>query len=237
MPYKRSYRPRRRFNKSSKYNKSRSLVKFRRRPRDTFDYARTAWRAAMQLKRIVNVEHKTFDYAETGIAATASWQIRNLSGISQGDTDNTRDGDSVKPLSISVRILLRGAGGSQDTNRNYLRIILLRGKHENGDGTTQYLDAYEDGAAGIVDLLKFKQAEERYNSTTLHDKTYSVSPTVSMSNDTYNFMEFVVKLNGHIDFPGTGTAPNNGGLYLLFATVDPSGQAFDVHSRIIYTDN
>lgn len=238
MPYYRRtggrYYKKRYNNKRSRFNKS-PKKKTYTRPKDTFDYARQAYKAAMQIKRLVNVEVKKFDYSETAITPTASWQIRNLAGISQGDLNANRNGDSVKPMSITFRLMITCA--TTTPYKGFYRLILLRGKHEQGDGTTEYLNAYEDGGAGIGDIIKFKLDDQMYNSTTLHDKVYTWSKPGTTTIVTTHFQEFCVKLDGHINYAGTATAPEDGGLYLLFVGSNVTDQSWDIHSRLTFTDN
>lgn len=58
----------------------------------------------MFVKNLVNAETKNHILQNTIPAATANtWTYQNLNGIPQGDTSSSRDGDSVKNKSITIR--------------------------------------------------------------------------------------------------------------------------------------
>lgn len=224
MPYKRRYK--RRYKK--KY--------YGRKP-DTFDVAREAWRGVQKLKRIVNAEYKHHPFTEVNILANQAWGIRALSNIQQGDNQEQRDGISVKPLNLTIKVQMKVTSGTKD-NSFIQRIIILRGKHENGDGLTELIQAYEDGVAGIDDYQRFKRIASRFNSKTLHDKYYKLEATNTVSSQCERIFQFNIKLDGHIGF-GTGTNnPQNGGLYMLFAANETDvSSVMNINSRLSFTDN
>lgn len=230
-PYRRSYR--RRYRRRRPYKKRTTAITKYSRPKDTFDYARQAWKAAMQLKRMVNVEYKKHYFADTNLAPTLSWQIRTLSLIPQGDGSFQRDGIGVKPQNLSVFLNL---GASADGTVTTYRIVILRGKHEQGDGATEYLNAYEDGSAPR-DLMSFKRNDERFNSKTLHDQLYHVEATNPAGAAINRFFRFDIKLTGHITFDGTNTDAEDGGLYMLYCTNLTETVGCEVNSVLSFTDN
>lgn len=201
---------------------------------DTFDIARQAWKGVMQLKRIVNAEFKWHFFTEAAMANSINWQIRNLSGVPQGDTATSRDGISIKPLTLTLKLEMRNV--IANTGTVYHRIIILRGKNEQGDGTTEYLPAFEDGAAGILDILRFKDQDRRFASKTLLDKMYRTEATNPTNDIASSFHTEVIKLDGHINFIGSGTAPENGGIYMLYVSNALDGTMI-THAKMSFTDN
>lgn len=203
------------------------------RPRDTFDYARQAWKAAMQIKRLVNVEQK-HHYFTTSFNNASTWQLFHISGVPQGDGSFQRDGISIKPLQVTVKIHF-----STISSRAFMesRVLLLRGKSEQGDGATEYLNAYTEGP---FDMVAFKTNTTRYNSQTLYDKVYHVEATNPIAGSTSKYVEFNVKLDRHITYDGTNTVAEDGGLYLMFAGLDGTGTGNNViefNSCMSFVDN
>ena len=94
MPYSRrrnAYR-KKRYNKSAWYDRKYS----------TLDLAKKSWAAVKYLKSVINVEKKKHDTSSSGSISSAGG-IQLLSNIAQGDTDQTRDGNSIKMQSMLLR--------------------------------------------------------------------------------------------------------------------------------------
>lgn len=247
MPtYRRNYR---RKGYKKRYKKRYGLT--RHRKPDAFDYARSAWKATKQIKRLINVEVKRHFFSEVitattpGVGINDTWASRSLCSVAQGDTTLTRDGNSIKPLSLSIRMLFQIA---QSTQANFidrhLRVILLRAKSEQGAGATEVLSAYTGNNVLSVneDILSFKNPALLYNTTTLMDKVYKLrSCDQNNTGITRLYINESLKLSGHINFAGSTTAPEDGGIYMVFCTDLPStvsgSPALSINSVLTFTDN
>lgn len=187
------------------------------------------------MKRYVNPEIKVHYFTKLSEAYGTTWSIADLSEISQGDTQTERDGIFVKPMNLTCKLWMKK--GVADNDATQMRIIILRGKHENGDGLANYITAYEGGSGAITEFMRFKLNSTKYNSKTLHDKVYKVEATNPLTGLTSRFIEFNIRLNGTIKFTGASTdTAEDGGLYMLYASSNSFG-SFDWHSKLTFTDS
>lgn len=232
-----------------RYRKRGGLTRYRKP--DAFDYARSAWRATKQIKRLINVEVKRHYFSE-GISSTtpgtgisSSWAARSLCNVAIDDTMYTRDGNSIKPLNLSFKLLFQMAQGTAaNFVDRHLRVIILRCKSEQTTGATEVLSAYT-GTSGLPsneDILSFKSPTTRYNTTTLMDKVYKLRVSDQNSTGTARLMiSETMKLSGHINYFDASTAPENGGIYMLFCTDEPlvtsGAPTLFINSSLSYTDN
>lgn len=249
MPTYRGGRSYKRKGYKKRYKKRYGLV--RHRKPDAFDYARSAWKATKQIKRLINVEVKRHFFSEVitsttpGTGINDTWASRSLCSVAQGDTNLTRDGNSIKPLSLSLRMIFQI---QQSTQANFidrhLRVILIRCKSEQGTGATEVLTAYQGNNVLSVneDILSFKTPSLLYNTQTLMDKVYKLRTCDQNSTGISRlYINESLKLNGHINFAGAVSAPEDSGIYMLFCTDLPAtvggSPALSVNSVLTFTDN
>lgn len=72
-------------------------------------------------------EHKYFDYGIGYSVVDYNGTVYHLSDVPQGDTDSTRDGDTIAPSYLSIRGQVHGADSS-----NAMRIVVFRYKQDSG---------------------------------------------------------------------------------------------------------
>lgn len=197
--------------------------------------ASRAFKLAKFVASIVNVEYKHLDSTVyTGSSIPTTGAISLLTGITQGDTSSTRNGNSVKGKSISLKF--ESTCGTAITTQ---RFILFLDKNSNGVIPTatellvsdHYLSPYNDDNMGSrFIVLDDKRIAMGFNDTTNH---YSAGAT------TKDF-SFFHKLNGHIKFDGTTAAIADcvsGHLY-LYAVASGNNTSFtSCRSRLLYIDN
>lgn len=188
------------------------------------------WSDVKHIKRLINVEIKHFDVNSSTTVSTAGSVIA-LSGISQGDTVNNRDGDSVKLMNNVLRFsLTTNASATVDTQ---VRMILFRGKQENA-ASYAVTDILES-----ADLLSPKKYAERFRSKILFDRTIQLTEQESTSTNTRRLVKtFTNKLYGHVQFTAAAATVENGGLYLLvISNQGVNTPTFAYYNRLTYTDN
>lgn len=93
MPYKRGYK-----------NKVRKPVS---KATQVFNIASKALTTALQVKKLLNVEFKFHDVSANGTAITNTGIIIPLTNLAQGDTDDTRDGATIKLKSIEANFIFK----------------------------------------------------------------------------------------------------------------------------------
>jgi len=227
MPFRRRYgrRMRRRRGRPAWL----SFIRSKKAVSNTGSLAYMAWKGVKRLKRLVNVEKKKFDQTiDTTVSTTGS--VLPLSNVAQGDTDQTRDGNSIKPLYLfgRARMTLYPSGG--DTS---LRVILLRDTQQTAD-TTPVIGDILDGSFALDFTLCPLNNESVGRYTILSDRTYTMYTDKPILTTILR-----VRLGGHIRFNGVnGTDIQKNGLYLLLV----SNQATEVPTfqwapRLTYTDN
>lgn len=114
--------------RSPKYT-VRKAGRFKRFIGGALHYGKVAYKAyklATKIARVVNTETKYLDTTINGGFNNAGI-VTSLNTIGQGDTNITRNGDSIKPLFISCRGQL--AVGSDD---NIVRVMLVLDKQNRG---------------------------------------------------------------------------------------------------------
>lgn len=223
MAYKKSYGKKR-------YRKRRY---YRKREPDVVDVARYAAKGVSKIFRMINVEYKIHDKTETSINIGTTPTLIKLDTIAVGDGYNNRDGISIKPITLTVRYLPQVNASAL---RNVMRIIIFRGKNENGVAFTA-ADLLEN-ASGTQACISPKSYENRFKTKVLYDKTFNLNHNGANSR---RFVEKHIKLFGHVNFniaDTTGATVENGGLYALYVSSDNINQpVLDSSYRLTYTDN
>ena len=112
------------------YKKRYTKNRYYKRKRNNIGYgqiARKVWRDVKYLKSIVNVEKKYLDVTDSRTYSNLLF-AQLLNGIAQGDTSITRDGDSVKWISLFIRVnsVINAAASA-----TRVRLMLLRDKQPN----------------------------------------------------------------------------------------------------------
>lgn len=203
-------------------------------PGATMAMASKALSMAKFLASVINVEHKFKDtvFPRTPIYSTPS--VNFISGVAQGDTQNGRNGDSIKLSSVSVKGLC--TVGASATTR-IVRIMLVN-------------DRVSDGAVpaltDILDNSTLPNVYARYNPDNaggrfkiLYDKRIVVSPTT-------NAIKFNCyrKLRHHLKYTGTTANQSDasiGHLYVLLCSDDNAADTntpeVEFNSCIRYVDN
>lgn len=187
--------------------------------------AHKAWSLAKRLKDVINIEYK---YVEGNVQNTASdynglYAIMNT--ISQGTTDTTRIGDSLKVQ----RLVLRGHfdRNGQDA---YVRLILLWDQ-DNKTSTASDILAYSGGSNAPMSP---KIYDKRFQTKFLWDKEFKVNS----SNPQAKF-EMNLPINLHTQYDSASSTVVTGKLVLLAISnvVTTNVPTISYISRLTFTDN
>jgi len=173
------------------YAPRRAYRQFRRNP---MAKAEQALRIANATKRLLNVEKKHNDVAATQNPTSSSWLATLLNGVAQGDSNESRDGSSVKMLSLYIKGYVNI---NSSTSRSIVRLVVIHDKVPDGvaPNASEVFDANDVNAMYNTEYMGTKY-------TILCDKTYSVSDG---GNNNRPF-KIYKKLNNKIRFSGTGSA-------------------------------
>ena len=127
---------------------------------------------AKYLKGVVNVDYKKHDIQQSQTAVATTPSIIQLSNIAQGDTTNTRDGASVKIVSVRFSYSITGHASAPQT---LVRIMLVCDKQTN-EAIYANDDLLEDiSLADNIVSPRNLNNQRRFN--VLYDKIHKFSNT------------------------------------------------------------
>lgn len=217
MPYyrRRRYRPRRR-------------RRYRRRGKPArYHYADMAYKGykmGLKAMKFLNTEHKYLDFNQTN---TASWNgtLFTLNSIPQGDTDVTRDGDSVKIMSCMLRYNVSYATNCVG------RIIVFWDKQNAITAVSDVLALAALGTANAPNAPK--PQDKRFMTKILFDSKHSVN----QNGQAMFTRSKQIPIGLHTQFNAGTTTINSGALKMLIIGSVAVGPTFDTYARVTYVDN
>lgn len=196
MVRKRNYKSYYGFNSKRKGRRS-AWRSIKGRARFTRDYtnfvANKVLAIAKYVKLFINVEYKHLDSSSAAFVSSTP-SVFCLTGMAQGDTSITRNGDSVKAKSLWANWTLQGDTAAESS---FVRVLFVLDTLNSGTPT---LDGGTDNSvmesSGIV-VMRDLHNTSRFK--VLFDKTYSFS---NNSNEVKRG-QFFCKLNYDFTFDGT----------------------------------
>lgn len=220
MPYF-SRRTRRRFRKAYAFGKK----QYRNRAKWQ-STAQKALSVALAAKSMLNVEHKFYD-SSIGVAADDTYSSLALTNPAQGDTTQTRDGNSIKLTSLYITgdIELQ----TTYTPRDRVRCVLVHSLHGNSPSwTSVFLDD---------DVNSMRNLNNTHDFKVLWDRTYNLS---TYGGDDVKTLKCFKKFNNHHVKWDAGTVnARNGHLYFLYLGGHTGSAAthVDFKARARFIDN
>lgn len=142
------------------------MIRFRRR---RFRGRKLNKRQKFQVKRLIrNVQElKYFEGSSQNADISTSPAILDISAVSQGDTDTTRDGDRLQWVGkIDFRYSLDIADAT-----NIIRVMIFQWKPNSSPAAGSL---FLNGPTGAVDVWSNYGHDHRQEYTILYDKTYSL---------------------------------------------------------------
>lgn len=212
-----------------------------RKAGSAINIAQKAYRMAVGIASIINSEKKHYDGGHSG-TITNAWTVAPLSEFAVGDTDITRDGNSValKTLQVDQKIAWNSAGDADQL----LRVMLIR-CNDNMDGTqpdmTEVLDSSQ------YQILAHRNMDFGSKFTVLHDKVFSRDSTKQALIPATYFKKFFNKKDykgdktvaTHLKWMGASATDTTTGHIYVCAISNKSTNApgLDTLSRIRFYDN
>lgn len=182
------------------------------------------YKDVMALKRLVNAEVKFADASISGNVLNTGG-LFTLNNPPQGDTDSSRDGDSLKNQSINIRYRWQYKGEACNG-----RIMVLHDKQNKVSAVTDVLDS---GYIGLFSSIAPKDYDKRFETQVLYDQVTQISSENPISIHNIN-----LPLGFHTQFENGSTTVNTGALKMLYisdaTTNDPN---LIMMSRLQFTDN
>jgi len=164
--------------------------RFRSRKKSTFRIAKAALSGVKKLRR--QVEGKWNDFTSSYTAsASGTIDVSLLSGVSQGDTAETRDGLRVVPTSLFIRYMLTAhLSGGEDA----VRVSLIKDKFPKGAFLT---------LAQLYDTTAFLSPLKRENTdrfSVMYDRVHRISGTHGPEQA---YVKKYFRLSGQTTYKGT----------------------------------
>lgn len=214
MAYKRRYK-RRRFKKKRSY----------------LGTASKALSIALGLKKLLNVEYKQFNSQSTAAVITDVPNISELTNIPQGDTGETRDGDSIKWTRINCRYF----GQFNPSATSTLVRAMLVCDHQTNQAIYTSTDLLQD-ATSQDNITSYLNLDNKMRFRILKDQIFQMSP----SKPSFK-LEWNVPLGMKCRFSGASSSINNlttNSLSIVFISDEPTNSpTVTGMSRLRFVDN
>lgn len=194
-------------------------------------YAVLAYKMAQRLRRLVNVEVKKFDQTiAVGTNVTSGGTVYSCCDMAQGDTDQTRDGNSIKPLGCKFQLRLANNATAVNTA---VRVMVIRDLQQVADTAPTVSDVLDTSIVGAYAAPLNNATVGRYK--VLSDKLYSLNTVAKPQMD----LMWYQKLNGHIRYNGSAASDiQKNGLYMLIVSDQATNYpTFGFNTRLHFTDN
>jgi hypothetical protein len=197
-----------------------------------FNIAAKALSTAVAVKRLLNVEFKCKDLHDGGLTFSQTGTIHQISNIGQGDTENTRDGSSIKIKSLEINLCYKMH--SSVTFGTVCRTILVLDTQTN---SAIYVpgDVIDDITAGDS-LVSSRNLNNRNRFVILKDWITHLVP-----DKPYAHKSIYKKMNLGLTFDGTAGSiadlPSNSLSLLVFTNEATNTPTAALHSRIRFIDN
>lgn len=187
-----------------------------------------ALRLAKRVKSLINVEYKTHDFTSSGTNITSSGTILYLTGVDQGDDDETRDGNTIKLTRLLGRAkVTQHASATTST----VRIILFKDK--SSSGSTPTVAQVLKSATPISPL----NLDYRKRFVILSDKLF----TFDSIRGRIRTIKWFKKMQNQIVYSGSGTTTaslmSNGLFMLIISDEGTNYPVIGYDIRLRFLDN
>lgn len=193
------------------------------------------WKDVKYLKSVINVESKWHDTANS-VNVTESYNKLSLNLINQGDTAQTRDGNSIKITNFLVNgcINYNPLGNASQTIR---LIVACRVQNPSSNSGIVTDDIFQGTPSGTGAILAF------YNKTTMKGYRILLDKKLTVNSDyPTKYFKYYLPKQWHCKFdaatPTAGGVPNNiCQLVYVGDQVTTNYPVLDFNTRMTYIDN
>lgn len=199
-----------------------------------FNASQQALSLAKKTQRLLNVEYKFHDVVLTasggapGAGVSDNGEVHDLLQIPQGDSQEQRNGNSIRLKNINIKGTVSLAGSATFSR---VRIMLVRDSQPNGT-TPAFTHIYE--TSDIDRLFRNRNSPGRFKVC----KTWYVKVSTNAGENVGHFSLFH-KTNEKIQWATGGTSDPYNTAYLLLMVSDQASNEpkFDIQSRATFIDN
>lgn len=194
----------------------------------TAKLAYEAYKMGTHLKSVLNVETKQIEDV-TLQSPTNSGYLSTLNAIAQGDTDTTRDGDSIKIMRIKISGF--ASINLASTDPQFLRIMVIWDSNNTITSASNVL-----GSAGNSYVVnQNKNWDYRFKYSVLYDRRVALCPNGASG---VIFPSTNIEIKKHTNYLNGTTGIQNGALKIvLFSNVATDAPAVVLLTQIQYVDN
>ncbi len=195
------------------------------------DTAVQALKTAQAVKSLLNVEIKAFDRSVSA-SVSDSGAIVPLANILQGDGNASRDGNSVKLVSMQLRSRV-DQNTSASTLSTGFRWMIVRDMDNQGEvpAVTDILES-----ASIISNLNITDYPRRFK--VIADKMFTMNKDITTGKNAKVWSTYK-KLNFHLKFSTAGTNDyKDNALFILYLSDEPTLEpTLTMECRTCFIDN
>ncbi len=187
---------------------------------------------ARNLRGMLNVERKLKETDKTGTSISTSPSGADIITLVQGTSNNTREGDQIKVVSIYFRYVISMHASATDTS---VRILLVQDKQCNGTAVS-WADVLSS-ATSPDSLVAFNNLDNKYRFNILYDRVHqmSINGRRNIYGKFYKKCAIKVRYSSNL---GTVADINTNNLAILWVSDEASNTpAMELISRVRYVDN
>lgn len=197
-----------------------------KQPSSYAQMALQGYNLATKLAAMVNTETKRWSYGLISSAPDWTGSIYTLNAVPQGDTDASRDGDSLKVQKLEIAGHLNIHASASST---IVRMILFWDKANDISSVTQFWD--NTSTAYAVDSTKLW--DNRFDTRVLWDYKFTMDLTNPVA-----IVKQVQNVGLHTQFSAGSTTINTGALKLMIISDQQTNTpSINLVPYIYYTDN
>lgn len=198
--------------------------------------AQKAIRMAGKALSLINVEFKYADDTQTLTPYVATPDFALLTGVPQGDSAASRDGNSVKITSLDLNVIVQPHTSSPQ--RGTIRMVLVRDENSSTASIAPG-DVYSSAVGAAPEILAQRNVSFTKRYTILKEKIVTIDPN---NGPAEKYVQMHLTFVGqHLKFNGiAATNQTDGKIYLLcYSNMTALGQAPQItySSRIRFIDN
>lgn len=178
---------------------------------------------------MINSEHKKFDASIASTPSGTAATITHLSGITQGDSDQNRTGNSLlaKSIYIQGRIVKHASATS-----TVVRLMLIRDNQQVADTAPTTTEILDPSLGALIDCPLNNETVGRFS--VLYSRKFVVNADRSST-----FFKVYKKMNSHVRYNGANAGDSQKNHLFWVAISDETTNVPNVHgiSRLSYIDN
>lgn len=190
------------------------------------DIAMKAWKGVKALKGIINSELKNHTIQNNSFNASSTGAVSLISGITQGDSDAQRNGNSVLAKTLNLKYVITNNAAAPGT---IVKVYLIKDMQQVSDSNPTFTDVFSTS-----DIQSFPnwQTKKRFQIKDAKTFVYDTSRLTQI-------VEFSHVVDSHLLFNGAvSTDVQKGHYYILWVSNQSTNVPnFTYSSRLSYYDN